>query len=278
MDALVSTQWLAEHLEDADLRVLDARWFIEERDAAAEFQRAHIPGARFLDLTSLADATHQAPMMLPPAGQVADRLSTLGVGASDRIVVYDNSPLRTSARAWWMLHKIYGLPNVAILDGRFGKWQAEGRPVESDASTSPRSVVSLQAKTDGVRELAQMTANLNRRVEQVVDARGAGRFSGAEAEPRPDVTPGHIPGSMNLPYHHLVNEDGTYKTVAALQAAFDAAGVDLDSPLVVTCGSGITAAVLVFAAHLLGKNIALYDGSWSEWGADPQTPKATGAA
>lgn len=282
MDALVTTEWLAGELGAADLRVVDATYFGSvpggpHRDARAEYDAAHIPGTVFLDLETLADAAAALPSTLPSAEQFAERLGSLGIGDDDRIVLYDVSHYHTATRAWWMLRTM-GARSVAILDGGLAKWQAEGRPVENGSERpAPRGFTAhLDARR--VRTIEQVKANVASGAEQVLDARGAGRFSGAEADPRPGTASGHIPGSRNLPYGRLLNADGTWKTRNALRAEFDAAGIDLSRPLVTTCGSGITAAVLTFGAHLLGNDAALYDGSWSEWGGDPSTPKTIGAA
>ena len=282
MDALVTTEWLAGELATADLRVVDATYFGSVpggpgRDARAEYQAAHIPGAVFLDLETLADTASDLPSMLPPADQFAQRLGSLGIGDRDRILLYDVSHYHTATRAWWMLRTM-GARDVAILDGGLAKWRAEHRPVESGTGRPAPRAFTAHLDTRRVRTLDQMKANVASVEEQVLDARGAARFSGAEADPRPGTAPGHIPGSRNLPYGRLLNPDGTWKRGDALRAEFDAAGIDLDQPLVATCGSGITAAVLAFGAHLLGIDAALYDGSWSEWGGDPSSPKATGTA
>jgi thiosulfate/3-mercaptopyruvate sulfurtransferase len=192
-------------------------------------------------------------------------------------VLYDNSHYHTSARAWWML-RVFGAHDVAILDGGFAKWQAEGRPVESGKPQHRHRHFTVWADDSQVRTLDQMKANVGSGAEQVLDARSGARFSGEEPDPRPATHAGHIPGSKNLPYQQLFNDDGTWKTGDALKSEFEQAGIDLSKPLVTTCGSGITAAVLLFGAHLLGNDGALYDGSWSEWGADMSTPKAMGAA
>ncbi|HWK42251.1 MAG TPA: sulfurtransferase [Croceibacterium sp.] len=280
MDTLVSTQWLADRIGEPGLVVLDASAHLPDagRDATAEFKEAHIPGARFLHLDSFKDADSPIPAALPNAAQFAARMAEIGVNDDDRVVIYDDSAVKTSARAWFILRQ-HGLQNVAILDGGLGKWRAEGRPLESGGATAGDGHVTPSAGPGEVRDKADILANLTSRAEQLVDARGAGRFTGAEPEIRPGMDSGHIPQSRNLPFGQVLNADGTFKDAAGLRAAFAEAGIDLSQPVVTTCGSGVTAAVLLFAMDLLGKrDVALYDGSWMEWGADPATPKATGPA
>jgi thiosulfate/3-mercaptopyruvate sulfurtransferase len=280
MDALVSTEWLAGELGAFDLRVVDATQFLPEagRDARAEFEQAHIPGAIFMDLAELADPSNAVPNMAPTAEKFASRMQALGLGDGSRIVLYDNAPHKTAARAWWML-RMFGAHDVAILDGGLAKWQAEGRAIEAGVTKLRHRHFTVWADPEPVRSKEDVLANLTSGAAVVVDARGAARFTGEEPETRPGCASGHIPASRNLPYDQVFNADGTYKSAEGIKAAFDGAGVDLSKPLITTCGSGITAAVLYFAAALTGKkDIALYDGSWSEWGVDPQTPKATGAA
>ena len=282
MDALVTTEWLANELGANDLRVVDATYFgsvpgSPDGDPVANFEQAHIPGAVFFDIAEIADLNSPLPTMLPPPEKFASRMQSLGLGDGSRIVLYDHSHYHTSARAWWML-RLFGAHDVAILDGGFAKWQAEGRPVESGKPQHRHRHFTVWADDGQVRTLDQMKANVDSGAEQVLDARSPARFSGAEPDPRPATHAGHIPGSKNLPYTRLFNDDGTWKTGDVLKAEFEQARVDLSKPLVTTCGSGITAAVLLFGAHLLGNDGALYDGSWSEWGADMSTPKAMGAA
>jgi thiosulfate/3-mercaptopyruvate sulfurtransferase len=279
MDDLVSTEWLAAHLGEPGLVVLDATAHVLDpsRDAHAEYLAAHIPGARFLDLGSLTDRHSEVPAALPNAEQFAARMAELGIGDASRIILYDDTPAHTSARAWFMT-RLHGA-GAAILDGGLGKWRAEGRPLETGESTASLGGFAARPGVSVVRFKADMLANLSTQAEQVVDARGAGRFSGTEPEPRPGMASGHIPGSLNLPYGQVLDSDGTFKDAHGIQAAFESAGVDLARPVVTTCGSGVTAAVLLFALHLIGKDdVALYDGSWSEWGGDRATPKATAVA
>lgn len=280
MESLVSTQWLADHLGEPDLVVLDASSHLPDarREARAEFAAAHIPGARFLDLATLIDPDSSVPSAVPTGAQFAERMAALGVNDGDRLVIYDDSAVKTSARAWFIA-RMHGVREVAILDGGLGKWRAEGRPVESGEPAIRRGQFTPSTGAGTVRFKSDMLANLGTRREQVLDARGRARFSGDEADFRPNIAAGHIPGSCNLPYSLLYAHDGTFLSPKDLRRAFEQAGIDLERPVVTTCGGGVTAAILLFALHLLGKaDVALYDGSWSEWGADPATPKETGAA
>lgn len=277
---LVSTDWLADAMDASDLRIVDATYFLPEvgRDAAAEYEARHIPGAVFLDLGELADMTSPLPNTVPPAEKFASRMQALGLGDGSRIIIYDNSPHRTSARAWW-LFEIFGAPNVAILDGGLGKWIAEKRPVESGKVQLRHRHFTVWRDESAIATKGEVLANLKSEATQLVDARTMSRFTAEEPEIRHGMASGHIPGSVCLPSSRLFNADGTWKRGHELRGLFIEAGVRLDQPLITTCGSGVTAASLLFGARLLGKtDVRLYDGSWSEWGADPATPKATGPA
>ena len=277
MESLVSTDWLAGHLGELGLTVVDCSWHMPAtgRNGRDEFLRAHIPGARFLDIDAVSDASNPAPHMLPSAGDFAKAMEAIGIGSDDRLVVYDNSPLRTAARGWFMLRH-FGAREVAILDGGLQKWVAEGRPVESGEAKPRANRFEAVERPGEIVAKQQILAGID---IALIDARGVGRFEGVESEPRPGVASGHIPGARNLPFAALYNEDGTFRPREGLRRPFDEAGSDPERPFVASCGSGVTAASLIFAAHLLGNDDGrLYDGSWSEWGADPETPKEVGPA
>jgi thiosulfate/3-mercaptopyruvate sulfurtransferase len=263
-----------------NLAIVDASYHLPDtgRDAAGEYAAGHIPGAVFLDLAGLVDPAAPFDNTMPTADSFADRMRSLGIGDESRIVLYDDSAIKSATRAWYML-TLFGARHVAVLDGGLGKWKAEGRPLAAGGETTAPGHFTVRQDATKLRGKSEVLANLRRPREQVVDARSAGRFSGEEKKTRAGLASGHIPGARNVHYAKLFNPDGTFKGKAALEATFAAAGVDLAKPVVTSCGSGMTACTLAFALHLAGKDdVALYDGSWAEWGADPETPKATGAA
>jgi thiosulfate/3-mercaptopyruvate sulfurtransferase len=275
LPALVSTAWLAAHLGDPDLRVVDATWYLPhlKRDARAEHRQAHIPGSVYFDIDEVKDTDNPLPHMLPDAGEFARTVGALGIGHGDRVVTYGGRHGIASARVWWTF-RIFGHEAVAVLDGGLPKWRAEGRPLQTGENTPPSRPFTASYRPELVRNLEAMRANVEGRGEQVVDARSRGRFGATEPEPRPGLRGGHIPGSVNLPYDSLFRpEDGTLLPARELRSAFAAAGLDIAKPVVTTCGSGVSAAVLTLGLHVLGRrDVPLYDGSWTEWAGRTDTP------
>lgn len=277
--ALVSTAWLADHIAAPDVRVVDASYYLphEGLDARAEYEAHHIPGAVFFDIDEIADTSSDLPHMLPSPEKFSSRVRKLGLGDGVRIVVYDQRGVWSAPRVWWTF-RVFGHEDVAVLDGGLPKWMAEGRPVEDGPVRIGERHFTARMNSLMVRDKAQMLANLRSGREQVVDARALGRFEGRDPEPREGLESGHIPGSRNLPFNQLIDpETQTVLPPDTLRERFEDAGVSLDTPVVTTCGSGITASVLALGLHLLGhKDVAVYDGSWSEWGAADDTPVDTG--
>lgn len=265
---LVTTEWLASHLNDPDLRILDASWYLPgvDRNGRKEYENAHIPGARFFDIDEISDLRSELPHMVPPVEKFMSRMRAMGVGDGHQVVVYDGAGLFSAARVWW-LFRLMGKTDVAVLDGGFPKWQAEGRPIEDLPPVVKDRHMTVQRQNHLVKDVTQVAHAAKLKDHEIVDARAPERFRGEAPEPRPGLRSGHIPGSKNVPFKVLLNDDNTMKDPEDLKAAFVAAGVDLSKPVITSCGSGVTAAILSLALERIGHaRHSLYDGSWSEWG------------
>lgn len=277
---IVSTEWLAEHLGSPDIAIIDASWHLPtaKRDAKAEFLAGHIPAAQFFDIDDLSDTDSKLPHMLPSPEKFSSRMRKLGIGDGKRVIAYDAAGLFSAARAWWMF-KVFGHEDVAILDGGLPKWKAEGHLLEDGPALKPQERhFTARTRAMMVRDMKQVAAALKSGSAQVADARSGTRFRGEEVEPRLGVRAGHMPGAKNVHYASLLKPDGTLKSAAEIEAVFRAAGVNLSKPVITSCGSGITAAILTLGLTLIGaRDHALYDGSWTEWGGTPENEVATGA-
>jgi thiosulfate/3-mercaptopyruvate sulfurtransferase len=277
-EALVSTEWLATHLNSPDVRIVDASWYLPamKRDPKAEYAAGHIPGAVFFDIDEISDDTSPYPHMLPSSIKFTSRVQKLGLGDGNRIVIYDAYPMISAPRVWWMFRH-FGHKDVAVLDGGLNKWKAEGRPLEDlppmprQRHFSARTNTTLVRDTEGVKDALTGKA-------QVIDVRAANRFSGEAPEPRPGLRSGHMPGAINLPWEGLIDpQRGTMLPAEQLKAKIEAAGIDINRPIVTSCGSGISACILALGLHLVGaRDVSVYDGSWAEWGSRPDTPVVTG--
>ena len=275
---LVSTGWLARHLDDPDIRILDASWYLPDmkRDARAEYDLGHIPGARFFDIDEISDHRSGLPHMAPQPEKFISRMRALGVGDGHQVVVYDGAGLFSAARVWW-LFRLMGKSDIAVLDGGFPKWTAEGRQVEDVPPIMRDRHITISRQNQLVKDVTQVAAASKLEDHEILDARSPGRFRGEEPEPREDLRSGHIPGSTCVHYRALLNDDCTMKPVSELRAVFESAGADLSRPVITTCGSGVTAAILNLGLERLGhRQHALYDGSWAEWGMYGDLKVATG--
>lgn len=277
-EALVSSEWLATNLHNPKVRIVDATYHLPtaKRDPRAEYNAEHIPGAAFFDVDGISDPAIDLPHMIPKPADFAAAVSALGIGNEHHVICYDAHGLMSAARAWWMF-RLYGHDRVSVLDGGLPKWKREGRPVDGKPVAPTKADFVARFRPELVRVKDDVKANIGSKSAQVLDARSAGRFRGTDPEPRAGLRSGHIPGSCNLPYNQLVSPaDQTVLPAADLRTKFQAAGIDPARPVITSCGSGVTACVLALGLHLIGaNNVAIYDGSWSEWGLPGDTPVVT---
>ena len=275
---LVTTDWLASNLQNPDIRIIDASWYLPDmkRNGKEEYDKGHIPGARFFDIDEISDTRSNLPHMAPTPEKFISRMRAMGIGDGHELVIYDGSGLFSAARVWW-LFKLMGKKNIGVLDGGFPKWLRENRAVENDPVLMRDRHITVQFQENLVKDVTQVSAASKLGNQLIVDARAPGRFSGNDPEPRAGLRSGHIPKSQNMYYRELLNHDGTMKSENALREAFTNADIDLSRPIITTCGSGITAAIISLALEIIGhKDQSLYDGSWTEWGQFSQLPLETG--